>query len=200
MGLKIGKLNNGATKSMLLGELFRLTKVLTECVDDDEGYAWYRGYIFDYKGNVFLHLLGSDVQGKIRVVEIGYTEKGFTKPLKWCVDEKGVHQAIERFLDKMPSIPNAVISKIVFDFNEKPDISATQVYLFEDLSDSPDSLYLMVETDRHMVDTYMLKSRSHICKGTLLCEDFFEVYRSLHNMRFSDEEKQWFKNRGVVIP
>ena len=195
--MKVATLNNGKGKSALINEFLRFTKCLTENVDERTGLTYYRGVIYSYDSDVHCCLLGSDMNGGFRVIDIVYDGNTISKKIKGVVNYPEICKAYESLLSIIDKIPTP-LSKIYFDFNESSDVNFTNCFMFEDLDESGSSV-MLIETDKAQVDTYMLRPCFPMCRGTLLCESFSNTYRELMDFAGTEEELVWFKERGVRV-
>lgn len=195
--MKIATLNQGKGKSTLVNEIVRFTKCLSENVDDDKGLTYYRGVVYSYDEDVHCLLLGSDIDGNYKVIDIIYDGAGIKEKIKGVIHLSKICEGFESLLSTIDKIPSP-LSKIYFDFCENVDVSWVNCMLFEDLSEVGSSV-MMVEMDKSQVDTYMLKSCFSMCRGSLLCDSFSDAYMRLINYKGTDAERCWFKERGVKV-
>lgn len=195
--MKIGTLRSGSTKSMLMNGLIKFTKCLAENVDEKLGYSYYRGILYSYDDTIHISLLGADIEGRFRIVKLAFNGTKCISCSKGIINEGKIALELDSLLSVIEKLPTS-ISKIYFDFNEKVDIDYSQCYTYEDL-DEVGSNVLLIETDKSMVDTYMLKTVSDRCVNTLLCDSWSEVYSKLSNFSGSAEEIDWFRKRGVRL-
>lgn len=195
--MKIGTLKVGKTKSLLVNSFFNFTKCLSENVDEKHGYSFYRGVIYSYNDDIHIALLGADIGGRFRVIQIAYDGTKFTQKVKGLINEDKICRSIDELLSVIEKMPTP-ISKVYFDFNEKVDPTYSNCYMYEDLEEVGSNV-ILIETDKTMVDTYMLKSAVGMCSGTLLCESYKEVYSRLSLFNNTNDEIEWFKRRGVRV-
>lgn len=195
--MKIGTLKVGKTKSLLVNSFFNFTKCLSENVDERLGYSFYRGVIYSYNDDIHIALLGADIGGRFRVIQIAYDGTKFIQKVKGLINEDKICRSIDELLSVIEKMPTP-ISKIYFDFNEKVDPTYSNCYMYEDLEEVGSNV-ILIETDKTMVDMYMLKSASGMCSGTLLCESYKEVYMRLSAFKNMPDEIEWFKRRGVKV-
>lgn len=195
--MKIGTLGVSLAKSLLVSSFFNFTKCLSENVDERLGYSFYRGVIYSYNDDIHIALLGADIKGRFRIIQIAYDGTKFIQHVKGIINEDKICHCIDELLSVIEKMPTP-ISKIYFDFNEKVDVTYSSCFMYEDLEEEGSNV-ILIETDKTMVDTYMLKSAADMCSGTLLCESWKDVYTRLSVFNNTVEEINWFKKRGVIV-
>lgn len=200
--MRISRLNLTKNNSNLLKGLVNLSNTLQDGSDESKGYAFFRGRIYSYSDDLHIDLLGSDVNGNIRVLQYTYLPDKMSllpnysniSPFSNSAD---IVKCINNVFDILDNRPE-VYSQIYWDFVKSYNWPRNcPVFSFNDMQEAGSDI-LVFGLNSNAVDDYMLSEANQFCRGTMLSVDWATVYESLTGADYL-KYGNWFKKIGITL-